>query len=122
MPLVSGALLKCSFGVAPSSFIAVPQGQPVLLEGRPCGTIMDNIPMLNIMPFGMCTAPTNPQVIAAQGAPVPCMPVTTSPWIVGTTKAMVNNKFVITNASQLMCTWAGVINAVNAGTTKEQFS
>ena len=33
-------------------------------------TVQDFSPMVNIATFGMCTAPSNPQVAAAQGSPV----------------------------------------------------
>jgi hypothetical protein len=115
-----GAMLQCSFGVAPSTLVVIPQGPPVLMESKPAATIMDFKPMANIMPFGMCTAPTNPAVIAALGSPVPCMPVTVAPWIPGgATTVMINNFPALTNMGTLMCMWAGVIKVANPGATKE---
>jgi len=58
-----GAMRTCSFGVAPSSIIITPENK-VMVEGKPAATIMDNIPMKNIMPFGMYQSLANPQVAA----------------------------------------------------------
>ena len=54
-----GAMLQCTFGLAPSSLMVVVPLRPK------CGnmlmaTIMDMIPMANIMPFGMCQSMANP--------------------------------------------------------------
>ena len=75
--------------------------------------------MMNIMPFGMCTTLSNPQVAAATSAalgvltPQPCIPVTTSPWVPGSPTVMVGGNPALQNSCQLMCQWGGVI-AVNA--------
>jgi len=118
-----GAQLKCTFGLAPSSLIVVPQGQPVMMEGKFAATIMDFVPMKNIPPFGMCNSPMNPQFIAATAAalgtptPVPCLPVTT-PWAPGAPTTMINNFPALVSGSMCMCAW-GPIQIVNPGTTKE---
>ncbi len=46
-----GALLQCSFGVAPSSMVVLPANK-MLTTFVPAANIMDNKPMVNIMPFG----------------------------------------------------------------------
>ena len=65
--VVMGAMLQCSFGAAPSSLVVTPEN---LTNGNkvPAATIMDNIPMKNITPFGVCTSLANPQVAAATAA------------------------------------------------------
>ena len=76
-----GATLQCSFGVAPSTLVVLPVNR-VLCEGPLAANIMDHVPLVNIMPFGMCTSPANPQVAAATAAalgvptPMPCVPAT----------------------------------------------
>ena len=81
--VTAGAALTCSFGIAPSTLTAIPQGAPVQAGGALAATIQDSRPMASIAPFGMCTTPTNPQVAAATAAalgtltPQPCIPVTT---------------------------------------------
>lgn len=47
-----GATLMCSFGVAPSSLVVLPQNR-VLTSNVPAANIMDHIPIVNIPPFGM---------------------------------------------------------------------
>jgi hypothetical protein len=39
----------------------------------PDANIMDHIPMAKIMPFGMCSAPANPAVIAADSGEGRCV-------------------------------------------------
>jgi hypothetical protein len=86
------AQLMCSFGVAPSALTVVPKGRPVQAGGQMAATIQDFAPNVNIMPFGMCTTLSNPQVAAATSAalgvltPQPCIPVTT-PWKPGSPTA-----------------------------------
>ena len=84
--VVMGATLQCSFGVAPSSLMVIPKGPPTMAGGPLAASIMDFAPMVNILPFGMCTSAANPSVIAATAAalgvftPMPCVPVTVAPW------------------------------------------
>ena len=62
-----GATLQCSFGAAPATLV-VPPAHRVNAEGPPAANILDHIPMANIPPFGMCSAPTNPDVAKATAA------------------------------------------------------
>lgn len=116
----NGAMLQCSFGVAPGTKTVTPENI-VLTGNQPAATIMDNIPMKNIMPFGMCQSLANPQVAAATTAaqgvltPQPCIPVTASPWAPGSPTVMIKNKPALNSNSKLMCNWAGVISITMAG-------
>jgi hypothetical protein len=82
---------------------------------------MDHIPIVNIPPFGMCSAPSNPTVAAATAAalgvltPMPCVPVTAAPWVPGSPTLLIGNMPALNNSSQLMCTWGGVIQIVSPG-------
>src|ERR1022692_869084 len=86
MPLqvCMGAMMQCSFGMAPSSLVVLPTNK-VFTNQMPDANIMDHIPMTNIMPFGMCQSPSNPEVAAATAAalgvltPMPCVPATPAP-------------------------------------------
>ena len=118
-----GAMCQCAFGVAPSSLIVTPENR-VIVENLPAATIMDNIPMKNILPFGMCNSPSNPQVAAATAAamgvltPQPCIPVVPAPWTPGSPTVMIGNKPALNNSSMCNCTWGGVITITNAGSMK----
>jgi len=115
-----GASMMCSFGMAPSSLVVLPTNG-VLTSEVPDANIMDNIPMTNIMPFGMCMSPANPEVAAATAAamgvltPMPCIPVTLSPWVPGAETVLLGNAPALDNVSTLMCTWGGVISFVTPG-------
>ena len=119
MQTCTGGMLKCSFGLAPSTFNATPK--TVVTSNMMAGNILDNKPMVNILPFGMCTSPANPMVIAATAAamgvltPQPCIPNTPAPWMPGAPTVMLCNAPALDNTSQLMCIWGGVINFVNPG-------
>ena len=82
---VSGAMIMCTFGLAPSTLTVVAPRPTV--EGRPVATIADVAPGANIAPFGMCQSLANPTVAAATAAalgvltPMPCVPVVPAPWI-----------------------------------------
>ena len=92
----------------------------------PAATIMDNVPMKNIMPFGMCSSMANPTVAAATAAalgvltPMPCVPVIAAPWVPGSPTVLIANKPALNNSSKLMCNWGGVISINNPGQMKHQ--
>ena len=116
-----GALLQCSFGAAPSTLVVLPSNRT--LTQTPAATIMDHAPLVNIMPFGMCSSPANPVVAAATAAalgvltPMPCVPATASPWVVGAPTVLIGNMPALNNSSKLMCNWGGVIQITNPGQT-----
>lgn len=118
--VVMGAMLTCSFGVAPSSMMVTPD---IRTNGSkmPAATIMDFTPMKNILPFGMCTSAANPTVAAATAAaqgvltPMPCIPNTIAPWTPGSATVMISKKPALNNSSMCNCMWAGVISISMAG-------
>ncbi len=120
-----GAALQCTFGMAPSSLVVLPVNK-VMTSYVPAANIMDNKPMVNIMPFGMCQSPSNPVVAAATAAalgvltPMPCIPATTAPWAPGAPTVMLANMPALDDTSKLMCTWGGVISVSFAGQATEQ--
>jgi hypothetical protein len=117
--VTAGAMMTCSFGVAPSALIVTPENQ--LLAGAPAATIMDNIPMKNIPPFGMCSSLANPTVASATAAamgvltPMPCIPVTSAPWVPGAITTLVANKPALHDGCKCMCNWGGVIQFSTPG-------
>ena len=114
-----GAMLKCSFGMAPSSLMPTPK--PVMTSNMVAANIMDHVPMMNILPFGMCQSIANPTVAAATAAalgvltPMPCIPNTPAPWVPGAPTVLLCNSPALDNVSKLMCIWGGVIEITNAG-------
>jgi hypothetical protein len=127
MPLqvVNGAQLKCSFGSSPSSLLVLLLNRTVV-DNQPEATIQDFVPMANIMPFGMCCTPSNPQVASATSAaagvltPQPCIPVTTAPWTPGAPTVEIAYQLALDNISTCSCMWGGVITITDPGQqTKE---
>ncbi|MFI3219602.1 MAG: DUF4280 domain-containing protein [Methylococcales bacterium] len=121
--LVTGtAILSCSFGAAPTPLTVLPINK--VLVNMPAANIMDNKPFLNITPFGVCTSLANPMVAAATAAalgvliPMPCIPATVAPWIVGKPTVLIGNMPALTSDSKLMCMWAGCISISFAGQVK----
>jgi hypothetical protein len=124
MQVCMGAMMACSFGVAPSSLIVLPTNRT--LTGTPAATIMDNAPIVNIPPFGMCSSPSNPTVASATTAalgvltPMPCVPVTPGPWTPGAATVLIGNMPALDSTSMLTCNWGGVIQITNPGQTTVQ--
>ncbi|MBD9676503.1 DUF4280 domain-containing protein [Pseudomonas sp. PDM18] len=117
----SGATLQCSFGVAPSVLNVLPVNR-TLTGGMPAANLQDHIPLLNILPFDMCSSPANPTVAAATAAalgvltPMPCIPATAAPWIPGGPPTMLLGGMPALDANgTLMCTWGGAIKVVFPG-------
>jgi hypothetical protein len=117
----AGALMKCSFGLAPSALAVLPAA--MVMTGAPNASIMDNKPMVNILPFGMCTSLSNPLVAAATAAalgvlvPLPCTPMPGGPWVPGSPTVLLGGQPALNKASKLMCSFGGVIEISMAGQT-----
>ncbi len=116
-----GAAMQCSFGVAPSTLVVLPD--KLVLTGTPAANIMDGKPIVNVPPFGMCSSIANPTVAAATAAalgvltPMPCVPLTPAPWAPGAPTLLIGGMPALDSASKLMCNWGGVIQIVSAGQT-----
>jgi hypothetical protein len=123
MQAVNGAQLMCSFGTSPSSLVVLPASRTIV-NNQPAANIMDHIPMVNIMPFGMCVSLANPQVAAATAAalgvltPQPCIPATFSPWTPGGI-TIVQSQPTLDNVSICMCNWAGAITIASANSVTQ---
>jgi hypothetical protein len=121
MQVCMGAMMQCSFGVAPSSLVVLPANK--VLTATPDANIMDNKPMVNIMPFGTCSSMSNPVVAAATAAalgaltPMPCLPVIPAPWAPGSPTVLIANMSALNSDSKLMCAYGGVIQITNPGQT-----
>lgn len=119
-----GAMLQCTFGVAPSTLAVLPVNR-VMTSFVPAANIMDHKPMVNIMPFGMCTSPSNPTVASATAAalgvltPMPCIPNTVAPWAPGAATVLLANMPALDDISKLTCLWGGMISVSMPGQMTE---
>lgn len=119
-----GAMLCCSFGAAASMLTVLPKNK--VISSMPLANIMDNVPMVNIAPFGMCSSLANPTVASATAAalgvltPMPCVPVTTAPWTPGSPTVLIGNLPALNHSSKLMCAWGGLIQITNPAVTNIQ--
>ena len=120
----AGASITCSFGAAPSVLNVLPGAR--VMSSQALASIMDNISVMNIMPFGMCSSLANPNVASATAAalgvltPMPCMPVIAGPWMPGSPKLLIGGRPALTSDSRLMCQWGGLIQIAFPGTVNIQ--
>lgn len=118
-PVITGALLQCSFGLASCTFTATPKPVPAV-AGALLGSIQDITPA-NIPTFGACQSLANPTVASATSAasgvltPMPCVPVIPAPWKPGSPKAKVGGIPVLSADSTCNCTYLGVISVTSPG-------
>lgn len=118
--LCSGAQVMCSFGAAPAVLNVLPVSR-TMVSSRPAATIMDNKPFVNIATFGMCTSLANPMVAAATAAalgvltPMPCLPAIPAPWVPGSPTVLVGGQPALSNASQCICAYGGVVTVMLPG-------
>ncbi|MTV50367.1 DUF4280 domain-containing protein [Heliobacillus mobilis] len=123
--VVNSAMLRCSFGQAPGTLMVLPVNR-VQIGAMPMANIMDNKPLINILPFGLCSSLANPTVASATSAamgvltPMPCVPVTAAPWAPGSPTVLVGNMPALTQNCKLMCSWGGVIEVANPGQMEVQ--
>lgn len=120
LAVVTGAVLTCSFGMAPGNLCA---GQSACLAGgKPMAVMTDVAAYQNITPFGMCTSLANPQVAAATAAalgvltPQPCTPTAAGTWMPAKPMVIAGGKPCIDNSAKLICACgAGVISIQSPG-------
>jgi Domain of unknown function (DUF4280) len=121
--VLSGAMLQCNQGMAPSTLNVLPTNLAFGVE-EPVATVMDHLPMVNVAPFALCISPANPQVAAATAAamgvlaPQPCVPMVPAPWSPGATDATVGPFAALLDTDTCQCMWAGVIQIVDPATTQ----
>lgn len=119
--VVEGAMVQCSFGLAPASLVVLPASR-VMATGVPAADVTCSTPA-NIPTFGMCTSLANPEVATATSAalgvltPMPCVPVLT-PWVPGSATTMLGGKPSLVFGSSCTCAYGGVVEILNPGSTK----
>jgi len=124
LPVVTGATLMCTQGLAPSVLNVLPV-RKILVESKPVASIMDNKPFVNILPFGLCISLANPitaaQTTAALGVLTPgtCTPMLPAPWLPGSPTTLVGGEPALNNTCTCICAYGGVISINNPGATTE---
>ncbi|AZI58000.1 DUF4280 domain-containing protein [Nakamurella antarctica] len=122
--VTAGAMMQCSFGVAPSSLMVLPP-RP-LVEKKFAATILDIAPAVNIPPFGMCTSLSNPTVAAATAAalgiltPMPCIPLVPAPWTALAPQTQYGGVPALVAGATCNCAWGGVIVIGMPGSIRTQ--
>ena len=117
--VTGGAVMTCTFGMAPSTLNVLPTAQVV--SAMPLASIADTIPFVNIMPFGMCQSMANPMVAAATAAamgvltPMPCIPVPAGPWAPGVPQVLVGGNPAVNDQCKLTCADGGKKQFTNYG-------
>jgi hypothetical protein len=113
--------------MAPSALNVLPTNK-TLAGGPPAANIMDNKPLVNIPPFGMCTSMANPTVASATAAamgvltPMPCVPNIPAPWAPGSPTILVGNMPALNDTSKCLCCWGGVIQITFPGQATTQIA
>jgi len=116
----SGAMMKCSMGMAPARLTVLPV-RTVMLTGQPMANISDHLTMVNLAPFGRCRSLGYPATAAATAAahgkltPMPCMHNTPFPWMGGKMDYLVQNQPALLKSSKCQCLWGGTISIINDG-------
>lgn len=122
--VVNGAQLMCTMSCGTTSQLVVTDEKRVKSGNQNAANIMDFVPMKNINPFPLCSAPLNPSVIAATAAkagvatPSTCAPVT-FPWAPGVASVLVGYLPALNNTSKCQCAWGGTISVIYPGQVTE---
>ena len=119
-----GAAMQCTFG-ATIQFVVLPVNR-VMANYMPVATAMENAPMVNLVPAGVCTSLANPTVASATTAamgvltPMPCVPVIPGPWAPGSLRVKCNHKPMLNSPCMLNCAYGGVITITSPGQFRVQ--
>ncbi len=116
--VVHEAKIRCNQGTLPSALVVTPDS-PAVAGDQPVATVQDHRPNRNIITFGMCRSPSNPQVASATSAamgvltPQPCVPATNQDWKPGAAFAVAEDVNVLSSDSTCSCDWGGTIDILD---------
>lgn len=116
--VVHEAKIRCNQGTLPSALVVTPDS-PAVAGDKPVATVQDHRPRRNIITFGMCRSPSNPQVASATSAamgvltPQPCVPATNQDWTPGAAFAVADDVNVLSSDSTCSCDWGGTIDILD---------
>lgn len=114
--VTEGASLTCSQGASPAT-LAVTPDRALRLDGRRLALVTDHA-AANVPPFGLCRAPSNPQVASATAAaggtltPQPCVPQLDAPWSPGASTARGREGAVLHEGCTARCRWGGEVSVL----------
>lgn len=108
--VVSGALLKCSFGVVPS-YLNLKISHGSFVDERAQCNIGDRQVSDNITTFGACAADSQP-----------CKPVFKQDWLGGKTDVIIGDKAALVSKCYLQCMRTGQVTIVNDGQIARKLS
>jgi Domain of unknown function (DUF4280) len=123
-PVLNGAALACSMGIAPGTLVVLPTNR-VRAEGQPMANVADHVAFTNITGFTMCNSLLNPvtaaQTSAALGTLTPgaCTPQTMSPWTPAAKVVNVAGQPAIDAKSTCQCAYGGTITVSTPVATRE---
>jgi hypothetical protein len=100
---VDGAILLCNAGSAPSRLTAT-LSPTMQVNNLAVATIFDNLPGVNIKPFGVC------KILGG-----PCIPVTPVPWQPGEVSIVPSRVPILSSNSILGCAVGGMIQIIDPG-------
>jgi hypothetical protein len=123
--VVQGATVACSMGTSASQLMVAPTNG-TYGGTNPAATVQDMKPGTNLVPFGMCQSPINPQVSAATSAaagvltPQPCVPAAAGPWTAGSKSVAIagGGHAMLSDACKCVCQWGGTIQVQDPGQTE----
>ncbi len=105
--VVNMAQIQCSQALPPGlSVLTVLPANRVNSNSQPAANVMDGVPLVNVMTFGVCTSATNPAAVAAKaaGSPgAPCVPATVPPWSPGSADVKIAMFAALNDSSKLTC-------------------
>lgn len=108
MQVVNGAQLMCTFGSVPSLLTVLPVHRE-FCGNQLAANIMDHVPIVNIKPFGTCTALAGP-----------CVPATATPWTPGAVTVLLDGQPALDNISICVCSVGGIVSVLNPGQATTQ--
>lgn len=113
--MAMGTLRKCIFGLVPTPFLPIPSN---VFTVEPVGSMLDIIPFLNVMTFGICITPTNPMVDAIMIASLgtvdfaPCIPIPIIPKTPAAYNVLRDGIPMAQIESFDLCLWGGLIMTI----------
>ncbi len=114
----AGAIIACNQGALPTPLNVI---RPFIkTQYTPCANVNDFVPMVNIVPFGICRSPMNP----AFKPPIipPCTPIITNPWSASNSSKKLSGCAILTSNATCKCQLGGTISILFAGQMQVKLS